>query len=67
MKLKKELIGHRYRTRRSEPILICEANIDRLKEIGADVFEAEAKPKKVKYKGIKEDKVNDDSNSQISE
>lgn len=59
MELKKKLIGHVWRSRNAT-ILISEENKELLKEKGADVFEEVKKPKRTKYKGIKEDKPQDD-------
>lgn len=58
MELKKHLIGHIWRSKNAT-ILISEENKELLKEKGADVFEIVEKPKRKKYKGIKEDDVTD--------
>lgn len=54
--IRKSLIGQYFSNKHFKNILICEENIEMLKNVGADVFE---KPKKdkVKYKGIKENDV----------
>lgn len=62
MELKKNLIGHIWRSKNAT-ILISEENKELLKEKGADVFEVVEKSKKVKYKGIKEDNDVTDSES----
>lgn len=67
MELKKNFIGSHYHSKYGK-ILVCEENKELLSKIGADVFEV-SKPKKTKYKGIKEDKPleNDDKDTEINE
>ena len=55
MEIKSELIGKFWKSK-NITLEICEDNIKELKAHKADVFN---KPKRVKYKGIKEDDVKD--------
>jgi len=65
MELKKHLIGHTYKSK-TLTCAINEENIDKLKEVGADVFEAKKprRKKEDKFKGIVED---DNSNTEGAE
>ena len=59
---KDNLIGHKFNGKGYRGIVICEDNKDLLIKLEADVFKEVKKAKK--FKGIKEDKVeDDDSNS----
>lgn len=61
MQLKKNLLGHTWKSRK-HTILVTEENAELLKKAGADVFEEvkeDAKPKLKKYKGVKKNDVSD--------
>ena len=67
MELNKKFIGHTVKSKLHGDIEVKEENIKKLKEVNANVFVTETKPKKKatkKFKGIKED---DNTNTESAE
>lgn len=62
MELNKEFIGHTVKSKLHGDILVCEDNIEKLKQVNANVF-TEPKKKAKKFKAI----IEDDNTSTESE